>query len=324
MNESSPKLSFLQSFLHTPSFREILVLGEGKRHLAYSLEDYSSYLGKVDIYYSTRSYENLITDTWDRFYLDIDAHGKPFSDAVEVARRAIKALVELGLNPTVIYTGRGYHIYILLSEPVEIDYEQLKPYWKELGSDIAVLNKNPMARLPFTINSKVGKEAIPVNPENLSDIDYSVRLNEPRAFVDAFSLGGLITETRQIVRKVVFERGASITPPLCIREMLSRAVATGYLSHLERFSFATFSLRVWGYERTRAFFRLMDDYNKRETSYQLRHIASRRYMFPKCRTIMYLGACNEGFKLKCPFYPWLEPYLPPWEVASDEGQVGGI
>jgi hypothetical protein len=319
MNAPNPKPSFLQSFLHLPSLREILVLGEGKRYLAYTLEDYSPYLGRVDIYYSTRSYENLITDTWDRFYLDIDAHDKPLGEAVEGAKRAIKALVELGLNPTVIYTGRGYHIYILLSEPVEIDYEQLKPYWRELGSDIQVLNKNPMARLPFTINSKAGREAIPVNPENLSDIDYSVRLNEPRALVDAFGLGGLIVETRQIVRKVVFERGTNITPPLCIREMMVRAVATGHLSHLERFSFATFSLRVWGYERTHSFFRLMNDYRERETSYQLRHIATRKYLFPKCRTLELLGVCRDEFKSRCPFYPWLEPYLPDWGSDGNEG-----
>jgi len=319
MNEPSPKHSFLQSFLRIPSLRDILVLGEGRRHLAYSLEDYSSYLGKPDIYYSIRSYECLVTDTWDRLYLDIDAHDRPLSEAVEGARRAVKTLSEMGLSPVVIYTGRGYHIYILLSEPLEIDYEQLRPYWRELGSDIAVLNKNPMARLPFTVNSKANKEAIPVNPENLSDIDYSVRLNEPRAFADAFSLGGVITETRQIVRKVVFEKDSSITPPLCIREIASRAIATGYLSHPERFSFATFSLRVWGYERTKKFFRLMDDYSERETSYQLRHISSRRYMFPKCRTLMALGMCNEGFKSRCPFYPWLEPYLSDWRSDGSEG-----
>jgi len=277
------------------------------------------YLGRQDVYYSVRPYEDLVADTWERFYLDIDAHGKPLSEAVEGARKAIKTLIDMGLNPTVVFTGRGFHIYILLSEPVEIDHEQLKPYWKELGSDVAVLNKNPMARLPFTVNSKVGKEAIPINPENLTDVDYSVRFNDPRAFIEAFSLGGMITETRQIVREVVFEKGKHVTPPLCIREMLSKAVATAYLSHPERFAFATFSLRVWGYERTHAFFRLMDDYNERTTSYQLRHIASRKYRFPKCKLLMLLGVCNEGFKSRCPFYPWLEPYLSDWRGEGDEG-----
>jgi hypothetical protein len=195
----------------------------------------------------------------------------------------------------------------------------LKPYWKELGSDVAVLNRNPMARLPFTVNSKAGREAVPVSPENLTDIDYSVRFNEPGVFVEAFSLGGIITEARRVVRKVVFEKGKHVIPPLCIREMLSKAVATAYLSHPERFSFATFALRAWGFERAHAFFKLMEDYDERKAVYQLGHIEARRYVFPKCRTLMLLDICSEGFKARCPFYPWLEPYLPPWEAVSSEG-----
>jgi hypothetical protein len=312
MRERDPKLLFLHSFLRTPSLRDVLVLGEGRRYLAYTLDDYARFLGLLDIYYSTRSYECIVTDTWDRFFLDIDAHDRPLGEAFEGARRAVRVLVDLGLSPTVISTGRGFHIYILLSEPVEVDYEQLRPYWRELGSDVSVLNRNPMARLPFTVNSKAGREAVPVNPENLSDIDYSVRFSEPGAFAQAFDPGYASTSARRVERRVVFERGRLITPPLCIREMLFSAVATGHLSHLERFAFAAFSLRAWGYERTHAFFRLMSDYRERETSYQLRHIAARRYFFPKCRTLVLLGVCREEFKSRCPFYPWLEPYLPDW------------
>lgn len=319
MSAQNPKLFFLQSFLRTPSLREIFVRGEGRRYLAYDLGEYAQYLGKPDIYYSIRSYENLITDTWDRVLFDIDAHGKPIGDAVEDSRKAVRALRDLGLEPTVVFSGRGFHIYIVLSEPVEMDIDSLKPYAKGLGADVAVLNRNPMGRLPFTINSKAGREAVPVSPDDLSTPDYSVRVNEPRLFVEAFNLGGVITESRRIVREPVYAKGSYSALPLCIREMISKAVATGYLTHPERFALSTFGLRVWGFERTMNFFKVMDDYDERVTRYQLNHIASRRYSFPKCRTIMILGDCNEDLRKRCPFYPWLEPFLPDWSgVEGDE------
>jgi len=302
MSPQNPRLFFLQSFLRTPSWREILVLGEGRRLLAYTLEDYASYTGKPDVYYSVRSYENLVTDTWDRVFFDIDAHGKPVGEAVEASLKAVKALRDLGLEPTVLFTGRGFHVYVILSEPIELDIDELKPYAKGLGADVAVLNRNPMGRLPFTVNSKAGREAVPVSPDDLSTPDYAVRFNDPRAFTDAFSLGGLITETRRVVRSPVYKKGSQIPVPLCIREMLAKAVATGYLTHPERFALATFGLRVWGFERTANFFKVMDDYDERVTRYQLNHIASRKYLFPKCRTIMLLGDCNEEARRRCLFW----------------------
>ena len=174
-----------------------------------------------------------------------------------------------------------------------------------------------MARLPLTVNSKVGKEAIPVSPDDLSTPDYTVRLNDPRVLTEAFNLGELITETRRIARKPVYKRGSQIPVPLCIREMLAKAIATGYLTHPERFALSTFALRVWGFERAMNFFKVMDDYDERVTRYQLKHIASRKYMFPKCRTMMLLGDCNEDLKRRCPFYPWLEPFLPDWKEVEE-------
>jgi hypothetical protein len=318
MNAQNPKLFFLESFLRTPSLREIFVRVEGKRYLAYDLGEYAQYLGKPDIYYSIRSYENLITDTWDRVFFDVDAHDKPIKEAAEAATRVVKTFRDLGIEPTVIFTGRGFHVYIILSEPVELNIDELKPYAQGLGVDTAVLNRNPMGRLPFTINSKVDKEAVPVSPDDLSTPDYTVRLNAPGAFAEAFNLGGVVTKTRRIVRNPVYKRGSHTPLPLCIKEMLAKAVATGYLTHPERFAFSTFALRVWGFGRTMNFFKIMDDYDERVTRYQLSHIASRRYVFPKCRTMMLLGDCNEDLRRRCPFYPWLEPYLPDWREAGEQ------
>ena len=118
MGARDPKLFFLQSFLRTPSLREIFVRAEGRRFLAYELGEYTQYLGRPDVYYSVRSYENLITDTWDRVFFDIDAHDKPVGEAIEASLRVVKTLRDLGLEPTVVFTGRGFHIYIVLSEAV--------------------------------------------------------------------------------------------------------------------------------------------------------------------------------------------------------------
>lgn len=319
-NGSNPKSFFLKTFLLPSYKRELLIKKESKRFIVTSFDEYLRHLGKEDVYYSIRSVEDLLADQWDRVYMDFDAHGKPLSEAKEKAKVAVKALMDMGLKLVVVFTGRGYHAYILLAESIPLNIDDLKPYWVALGSDPAVLNTNPMARLPFTINSKTGTEAIPVNPETLEEPYYSVEVNEPEAFKEVFSINGSGKSKNDIERSVLFGKGMGTKPPHCIREMLLKGTATGYLNHQERFALASFGLRVWGYERMKRFFSLMDDYQEYVTTYQLSHIRSRKYLYPSCNTLLALGVCEPWMVERCPFYPWLEPYLPEWsDTNNDEG-----
>jgi len=82
--------------------------------------------------------------------------------------------------------------------------------------------------------------------------------------------------------------------PPCIRALIDRLRRGENLTHQARFTLATFLLKVgWTEEQVLDLFRNLPDFNEKITSYQISHIAKKKYMPPNCDTMRSWGLCPE-------------------------------
>ncbi|MEM4530966.1 MAG: hypothetical protein QXY39_03780 [Thermofilaceae archaeon] len=299
--------------------REIMIRKNGNilRNLILNSKDFLEYLYMPDIYYGIRTVYDLLMDTWSRIVFDFDAHDGGFNEVRETVKALINYLELNNVKPNVIFTGRGYQVVLIFDDNLRIDIDLLRRELKEINIerlDLAVLNTNPMARMPYTFNTKAGRLSIPVNPYDL-ETEYDRVEYTDISYIQALFPDSVSREYK--INRIEFDFNDFNKIPLCIMRMISYMGITGELDHQSRFSLAVFLLRTFGYETTMRIFNLAGDFNLRMTDYQLRHIMNRRYLFPKCERIMELGWCNRF--IKCPFRPWLEIYLKEWRRNGNEG-----
>ncbi len=80
--------------------------------------------------------------------------------------------------------------------------------------------------------------------------------------------------------------------PPCIRDLISKLRRGENLTHQARFALTSFLLNVgWSEEQVLDLFRSAPDFNERVASYQISHIARRRYKAPSCETMKNWGLC---------------------------------
>ncbi len=80
--------------------------------------------------------------------------------------------------------------------------------------------------------------------------------------------------------------------PPCIRELISKLRRGENLTHQARFALTSFLLNVgWSEEQVLDLFRSAPDFNERIASYQISHIAKRKYKAPSCETMKNWGLC---------------------------------
>ncbi len=80
--------------------------------------------------------------------------------------------------------------------------------------------------------------------------------------------------------------------PPCIRELISKLRRGENLTHQARFALTAFLLNVgWSEEQVLDLFRSAPDFNERIASYQISHIAKRKYKPPSCETMKNWGLC---------------------------------
>lgn len=285
--------------------------GTVSRKLISDVKEALEYLFMPDVYYGVRSVYDILMDSWSRVVFDFDAHDGGISEAKESVKALVSYLELNEIGSNVIFTGRGYQVVLIFKEHVKIDIDALRRELKEVNIDrldLAVLNANPVARMPYTYNSKAGKLAIPVNPFDF-DSEHPEIVYADIGLIQALFPQSVAKES--VVARVSVDFTNLNQLPLCIMRMISFLSITGELDHQSRFALATFLLREFGYDSAIRVFSKAGDYTPRITDYQLRHISSRKYFFPKCRRIEELGWCNS--RIKCPFRPWLEVYLKEWD-----------
>ncbi|MEM0040335.1 MAG: hypothetical protein QXY20_07005 [Thermofilum sp.] len=282
----------------------------------------SSLLGYSEVYYAVRSLEDYFTDRWDRLFFDFDAHNEQIDAIREHVLSFLSVLYLNGIEPFIVFTGRGYHVYVFLKHSVRLSIDSLRKQlmgmrFKYPSLDVSVLKDYPTSRLPYTVNTKAGRIAKPVDM-NLEQVDYpEIPLNDVgvvASFFNGFDAGDTSSYIA-VNRRVAVE--SIDDAPVCVRRMINSLIATGELDHLPRFALAVFLLRTVGFEGARRVFMMAGDYSEYVTSYQLKHIAERKYMYPSCTAIASMSFCDD--KVKCPFKPWLEPYLREWSSKINNG-----
>ncbi len=80
--------------------------------------------------------------------------------------------------------------------------------------------------------------------------------------------------------------------PPCIRDLIAKLRRGENLTHQARFALTSFLLNVgWSEEQVLDLFRSAPDFNERIASYQISHIARRKYKPPSCETMKNWGLC---------------------------------
>lgn len=292
-------------------------------------------LKNKDLYMNVFSYEQIEANMYDVFLLDVDSHlydpreGVKYEIGLEEtydrARSVVDKLEDAGLSYRAYFSGRGFHIYV--------DYELV--YIENFGRvamhfmvdvlgdafgyiDTRVLvDKNRVARVPFTYNSSAQKFCIPINIDwdieeiverakhndgimhkivrnnivsELEALDVEVA-NTYKAFVD-FVPDECVRDIYELIKDVD-------KMPRCIRDSVRELVITGELDHYRRLHMAMFLLRVWSYDDVLELLSLANDYNERMTRYQLDYILKRGLMPYSCRKALDLGICTVGNQKAC-------------------------
>ncbi|MCC6028935.1 MAG: hypothetical protein LM591_02200 [Candidatus Korarchaeum sp.] len=99
-----------------------------------------------------------------------------------------------------------------------------------------------------------------------------------------------ISEISSRSRRPVDTKGDELPP--CIEELVEKVKRGENVSHQARFTLASFLLsRGWKEERVIDLFRSLPDFSEKVTTYQVSHIAKRRYKPPSCDTMREWGLC---------------------------------
>lgn len=113
-----------------------------------------------------------------------------------------------------------------------------------------------------------------------------MELPEPLEVI-AREISGIFAKTVRRGKKA----GKADFPP-CIRDMISKLGRGENLTHQARFALTAFLLNAgWSEEQVLDLFRRAPDFNEKIASYQIFHIAKRKYRPPSCETMRNWGLC---------------------------------
>ena len=300
-----------------------------------------------DLYASVYTVEQMHEKKVDKLLLDIDCHDDSVDVVTQIecayikAKHVIGKLIENDVKYRVFFTGRGFHIYVDFPE-VRISNlkKTAKVFVELLGIDEYVDDKvfeyRRLARIPYTYNSVTGLMMVPL-PDHIPGIDeVLVASRSGNMFVDGWSddnewVGTLLQDLDSYVAETsgsgtVRERIPFFAKyrefrwfPRCVRNAMMQLLVLGELDHYQRLFLAQFLVRIWGVDKTEKLFSLANDYKPWYTRYQLEYVARTRQKPYKCKRIKEeLGLCPYKDQTRCPFYPWLEPWMPAWEDVQGE------
>ena len=274
---------------------------------------------------------------FDVFFLDIDSHlydpktkqkYELSRDAVyERYRAVLDKLDDAGLTYRTYFSGRGFHVYVDFEPVVLADFGRvaIRYIHDVLGETFgyidtrALVDKNRVARLPYTYNPKAKLFAIPIDKDwdiqtiveksreyegkdqKLRRINISDELLEIDKKVGR-SFGGFREWSNDTVPELYELIKDATLLPKCIRDSIKELVLTGELDHYRRLHLATFLLRVWSYDEVLDLMRLANDFNERMTRYQLDYILKRGILPYSCEKAKEMGICTAKNQEACIWY----------------------
>ena len=243
---------------------------------------------------------------------------------------------KLSCTPLVHFSGfRGYHVDILLSEP--IDPSLYKRVWyallvvlgraDEVSIDDKVRDPSRLFRLPFTKHEASGMYSVPIDPETgeemsmrayssyvsglrpldvrrmLGLVEPLIRLAESASRVAARRGGRRRARRRRLPKdpELALERG-----PPCMRGILE-SLRRGELDHYGRVVMVLF-LKWLGFSEDDVvglFRRYAKDFSEERTRYQVEYLYGERgkredWRMYSCRSMESLGLCPSRCGLKNP------------------------
>lgn len=320
----------------------------------------------VDCYSSVFSRWQIMNREFDTIYIDVDEHAE--ADFELILKNAYKKLQEVlklldGYEVRVYATGRGFAVYLdfpmehlelyrdatrewLRRKVVEYvksssdskDDRKIEKKANELMKrlfDIRITGDiMRIARLPMTVNSKVGVRCVPINPEwdidkvkncmlgkaepYLYDVQNNVELAKELKEIEKelkegrkvrhehVDIGDIPDGVREYVKGLNFRR----LPP-CIKKGIENLIRYGELDHYWRVVITIFLIKAYGEEKVKKLFEMFaSDYNPRITEYQVSFIARKGYYCYGCRKLKDMGICPYIDQRRCAYYVltngWLE------------------
>ena len=342
-----------------------LKIGKSVVRLGYVLDDYEMerfwyrHLGR-DVYANVFGYEQIQANMYDTFFLDIDAHlydnekrkkiELPIEEAYNRMRNILDKLDDFGLSRRTYFSGRGFHIYIDFETTYIEDFGRVAIYFMNDVLDEtfgyvdtrALVDKNRVARVPYTYNTSANRFMIPID-ENWDMDTILLNSKECKGYAQKVrrnKIADVVVEYDRQIKKKFGEYDYApneIVPeiydlirdvdkmPKCIRDSVKELILTGELDHYRRLHMATFLLRVWSYDDVLELLSFAKDFNERMTRYQLNYILRRDLMPFSCKKAMEQGICTAVEQNKCLWKylsnGWIGSIFADREVLENEEDV---
>jgi len=309
---------------------------KNKELIAIKIEDIEFAL---DTYLGIFGMKDVGIGRFDTVLLDID--GNSLDESYEKFKIVVKKLN--GLEKRCYFTGRGFHIYLDFEELYleKIQYKHLcfdliREYGIDDYVDLQVVGDvNRVARIPFSYNSKTGLLCIPIKEDwgklkikSLSkdlllymdyyeNEDWDAGKNNFDDYVKEFKMNSydILKEVGIIDGEIVVDKyfekvkGDMSKYPPCIQNIYNRIVGGGEVEHYERIHFASFILKLEGFERCMEYFRNGEDFDERYCRYQLEWLLRKKYNCFSCEGCLRLGICRDEWYEDCPFKPSLNSWV---------------
>jgi len=256
----------------------------------------------------------------EKLFFDFDwKQGPPDLDKVWVdVRRLCERLQRMNVEPLIVRTFRGFHIYVFLRRIVEFELKHLdlaKRVYRNLQQillqdqsfktlDLAVIGDiKRLSRVPYSFH-ELGVECTPLNidrqPLRINSLDY---LREHGIQQELFREAVQEVQKKKIGRELlaVFDsfkpkRVVPFQKAREIRPCFSEALKSGEMPHGQRIALV-YEAYCAGLTADQIvnLFRRLRDFNEAKTRYQVSWLLkkSREIKPYRCSTIMAKGWCRE-------------------------------
>ena len=267
----------------------------------------------IDVYINLFSDDQKRSKVYDMVFIDVDDSDNNI--ALEKKNKIVDTLNENGLRELYVFDSgsKGYHIYVPFESTLLSNFRAAVIGWlKSLGIDklidVSAIEPNRVTRVPYSINSKSGKECIPI--QGFNQLIYNNGLGKIIKTFDKENRTSIV-ETKQRLKKKSDIFSDEKYYPECMQILVNEAKQGTDLGHIERVEMGIFLMHVYGddVKTCLEYYKKMSDYSEHVTGYQLNYISKQNLKSRQCDRLREEGICPfksaEEAKEQCPFYPSL-------------------
>jgi hypothetical protein len=272
----------------------------------------------------------------DCIFLEIDAH--TVDEAVDKCVQIREKLDEINAKYRIFFSGRrSFHFYVEFA-PVQLKNPRMsiRKFVEKFPSFLdphVVGNLRQMVRIPYTVHKKTALFSFEVGAEEVSTLTnaqifkWATNPKKMRTVDRDVSIDSTVSEQLkktdeqlsaapkiEVIYEHMSKKSLEEDPfPPCVVQALSKLQEEGESTHAERLLISSFLIKK-GYtdrEVLSIFAQCANDFDERQTSYQLSKIRSGQMACYACRSLLRRGLCTYAQRdaPRCSWHPNINRYI---------------